>query len=210
MERVTRRELFVPREISDLSVARLLPVESLFFYVGLIALGLLTVVSISRARWVIYAALVITLIPAVITEDNPNIMRASAFAVLSPLFSAAGIVWLYSKAAGHRQVRRFYYPAVGSAIALTAAVIILRYSQSIMFREAHFQNFLVLLNTKVGGHQQRYSRVYMERCGTVDWMYTIAFTGIKPAQYQAMQKEFWSDGMDHFTRVGKFHFRSKA
>ncbi|MDQ3081540.1 MAG: glycosyltransferase family 39 protein, partial [Gemmatimonadota bacterium] len=64
--------LFVPREIADLSVARLLPAEIFFFYLGLVMLAFLPVRSVGRARWIVYAALAITLLPAVLTEDNPN------------------------------------------------------------------------------------------------------------------------------------------
>ncbi len=201
--------LFVPREIADLAVARLLPTEIMFFYVGLLVLAFIPEARVGRARWMVYAALVITLLPAVLTEDNPNTMRASAFAVLSPLFSAAGIVWLYGRISTHGKLRGLYYPVVGTVIVASAALLIFKYSQSVMFREAHFQNFLVLLNTRVGRYQKDYSHVFMERYGSQPYIYVVAFNGIKPAEFQSMTREFRSDGMDYFTRVGKFRLMSR-
>ncbi len=202
--------LFVPREIADLTVARLLPAEILFFYLGLVVVAFMKPASISRARWIVYAALIITLLPAVLTEDNPNTMRASAFAVLAPLFSAAGIVWVYARISAHRRIRGVYLPAVGSVIVASAAVLIFRYSQSLTFREAYFQNFLVLLNSRVGRYQAGYSQVFIERYGSQPYIYVVAFTGLTPAAFQSARRESWSDGMDHFTRVGKFQLLSRA
>lgn len=201
--------LFVPREIADLTVARLLPAEIVFFYLGLIVLAVMQINSVSRARWMVYAAFVITLLPAVLTEDNPNTMRASAFAVLSPLFSAAGIVWLYARIGARRSLRRFYYPVVGTALTASAALLIFRYSQSVMFREAHFQNFLVLLNTRVGRYQKDYSPVFMELYGSHPYLYVAAFAGMRPAEFQLVGKVSWNNGMDHVTRLGKFHLLSR-
>lgn len=201
--------LFVPREIADLAVARLLPPEILFFYLGLITLALMKEREPGRSRWMVYAALVITLLPAVLTEDNPNTMRASAFVVLSPLFSAAGVVWLYAHLKTRAVVQRLYYPLVGAVVTASAALLIYRYSQSVMFREAYFQNFLVQLNTRVGQYQKSFSPIFMEKYGSQQYIYVVAFNGMRPREFQRTAKVFVSDGMDRFIQVGKFHLLSR-
>jgi hypothetical protein len=47
-------------------------------------------------------------------------------------------------------LQRIYYPVVAAVLVLSAGTIIYRYSRSIMFREAYYQNFLVHLDSALG------------------------------------------------------------
>nr|MDQ3082559.1 hypothetical protein [Gemmatimonadota bacterium] len=126
-----------------------------------------------------------------------------------PLFSAAGIVWLYDRLGARERLRRLYYPVVGTAIAASAVLLIFEYSRSVMFREAHFQNFLVHLGTRVGRYDQNHEQVYLELYGSHPYVYVAAFGGIAPKDFQMMGKVGWSNGMDHFTRLGKFQWLTR-
>lgn len=201
--------LFVPRDYSDLTVARLLPPEILFFYAGLAGLALISFRRGSGAKWYIYLALVISMLPAALTTGNPNTLRSSGMAVLTPLISAAGIVWIGRLLAKRETLRRIYYPAVVAAIVLTAGAIIYRYSQSILFREAYYQNFLVHLDTALGRKQKDFDAVIIERYGTQRYMYVASFTGMTPQEFHRAPKVIYSDGMDSFRRLGKYYFVSR-
>ncbi|HLE56056.1 MAG TPA: hypothetical protein VJB15_03165, partial [Rhodothermia bacterium] len=84
--------------------------------------------------------------------------------------------------------------------------IVYRYSRSIMFREVGFQNFLVKLDTTLGRYQKGFDAVVVERYGSQRHLYVAAFTGMTPREFHRSPKKVYSDGMDHFTRLGKYHF----
>jgi 4-amino-4-deoxy-L-arabinose transferase-like glycosyltransferase len=203
---LTPTYLFVPRGYSDLSIARLLPPEILFFYVGLVALALISFRPESRAKWYIYAAMAISMLPAALTTGNPNTLRSSGMAVLTPFFSAAGIIWIGSLFAKRPTIRRFYYPAVVAVLVLSAGAIIYRYSRSTLFRSAYYQTFLMHLDAEIGRRQKDYDAVVIETYGTQRYMYVASFTGMTPREFQKAPKVIYSDGMDRFRRLGKYYF----
>lgn len=204
------RYLFVPRTYSALTIARLLPPEIIFFYAGLIGLALLPTKNAPQAKWYIYYAAAVAILPSAITIGGGNTLRTSGMTVLTPLFSAAGIVWLRRLIPARSQLKRFYYPLVIIALVGSSAAIIYRYSQSVMFREAYFQNFLIRLDRAVGRHAPSYDAVILEDYGSERNVYVAAFSGMKPREYQRAPKRLLSDGMDHFTRLGKYYFVRKA
>jgi 4-amino-4-deoxy-L-arabinose transferase-like glycosyltransferase len=203
---LTPTYLFVPRGYSDLTVARLLPPEILFFYVGLFALALVSLRRGSEAKWFIYVALVISMLPAALTTGNPNTLRSSGMAVLTPLISAAGIIWIGNLIAKRATLRRIYYPAVVAVLVLSAGAIIYRYSRSVLFRSAYYQNFLIHLDTELGRKQKDYDAVIIEKYGTERYMYVASFTGMTPREFQQAPKWILSEGMDQFRRLGKYYF----
>jgi len=203
---LTPTYLFIPRGYSDLTVARLLPPEILFFYVGLVALAIISFRKGSEAKWYIYAALVISMLPAALTTGNPNTLRASGIAVLTPFFSAAGIIWIGHLLAKRPALRRIYYPAVVGVLVFSAGTIIYRYSRSILFREAYYQNFLVHLDTALGRKQKDYDAVIIEKYGSQRYMYVASFTGMTPQEFHKAPKVIYSDGMDRFRQLGKYYF----
>jgi hypothetical protein len=203
---LTPTYLFVPRGYSDLSIARLLPPEILFFYVGLVALALISFRPGSRAKWYIYAAMVISMLPAALTTGNPNTLRSSGMAVLTPFFSAAGIIWIEELFAKRAKLRRLYYPTVVTVFVLSAGAIIYRYSRSTLFRSAYYQTFLTHLDSEIGRRQKDYDAVVIETYGTQRYMYVASFTGMTPREFQQAPKVIYSDGMDRFRRLGKYYF----
>jgi hypothetical protein len=130
--------------------------------------------------------------------------------VLTPLFSAAGILWLYSLLPDRISLRRIYYPAVVLAVIGSSALIIYRYSTSVMFRSLGFQNFLTHLDAKVGRHSKDFDAVILENYGSERHLYVAAFGGMSPREFQRSPKVLYSDGMDHFTRLGKYYFVQRS
>jgi len=198
--------LFIPRNYSALTVARLLPPEFLFFYSGLIGMALLPRRSPGLEKWTVYFALVVAILPAAISIQSPHTLRTSGMTVLTPLFSAAGIVWLYSLLPDRIRIRRLYYPMAVFAVDGSAAIIVYRYSTSVMFRSLNFQNFLTYLDSTVGRHANDFNAVILENYGSEQNLYVAAFGGMSPREFQRSPKALYSDGMDHFTRLGKYYF----
>jgi 4-amino-4-deoxy-L-arabinose transferase-like glycosyltransferase len=200
--------LFYPGHSIALSVARLLPPEVVFFYLGLVTLAVLRGPPESRGRYYVYAAIFIVILPCTLTGANPDPIRASGMVILTPLFSAAGVVFLYRLLSGRQLVRRLYYPAVTCIMLSASAFLIYHYSHSRRWKEEWFQHFLVLLDTAVGKHERAFDAVIIEKYGTQRYIYTAAFSGMTPRQFQRAPKALYSSGMDQFERLGKYYFVS--
>jgi hypothetical protein len=198
--------LFVPRKYEALTVARLLPPEFIFFYAGLIGMASLPTRLPSWGKWQLYFALVVSILPAAVSLQSPHPLRTSGMTVLTPLFSAAGIVWLYKLIPARITIRRLYYPIVVLVLVGSSALIIYRYSTSEMFRSLGFQNFLTQLDTRVGRYVDRFDAVVVENYGSQRSIYVATFTGMKPQEFQRSPKILYSDGMDNFMRLGKYYF----
>jgi 4-amino-4-deoxy-L-arabinose transferase-like glycosyltransferase len=198
--------LFVPRTLRGLTVARLLPTEAPFFYAGLATLPLLAVRPGSRGRAYLYIALFVAILPAALTTDNPATMRASAMAVLTPLFSAAGIVFIGGLVKNEVLRRRYYYPLTIGVLLLTSAAMVYRYARSEVYRELSFQKIGVDLGEAVGRHQANYDAVIVEKSVSQSYLYIAAFTPITPQEFHRVPKRLYSVGMDTYTRLGKYHF----
>jgi hypothetical protein len=199
--------LFIPRGYSDLSVARLLPPEILFFYAGLIGLAFIALRRGAEPKWQIYVALAISMLPAALTTGNPNTLRSSGMAVLTPLISAAGILWIARSFARRPNLQRIYYPIVAAVLVVTAGAIIYRYSRSILFREAYYQNFLVHLDSALGKKQKDYDAVIIENYGSQRYMYVASFTGMHPREFQRAKKVILSEGNGSLPPAREILFR---
>lgn len=198
--------LFVPRKYEALTVARLLPPEFIFFYAGLISMAQLPTRLPSWGRWHLYFALVVAILPAAVSLQSPHPLRTSGMTVLTPLFSAAGIVWLYKLIPARIPIRRLYYPMVVLILAGSSALIIYRYSTSVMFRSLGFQNFLTHLDTRVGRYADSFDAVVVENYGSERSLYVATYAGMTPREFQRSPKILYSDGMDNFMRLGKYYF----
>lgn len=198
--------LFWPGEIFDMSSARLIPAELPFFYLGILALALMKTNEGGRAKWLLYASIVISILPAALTTGNPNALRASGFLTLSPFFSAAGFLLIGSWITSERVRRLVYYPAAIAAVLLSASVLIVWYIRSPVYREAYFQKVQVDLAAKLGGYEDNFDRIIIVRSGTQEYIYIASFTPMTPEEFQGMPKDFSSEGMDAFRQLGKYTF----
>jgi 4-amino-4-deoxy-L-arabinose transferase-like glycosyltransferase len=202
--------LFMPPMLRGLTVARLLPPEILFFYAGLIGLGLLSVRSQSRARVYVYLAMAIALTPAALTTGNPSTMRASGIAVLTPIFSAAGLLVLARLVRNSSLRRKVYYPLAIGSIVLAFTVVAYRYARSPYFRELSFQKIAVDMAQKAGALQTGYDAILIGQYVSIPYIYLAAFAPIPPREFQRMPKRLYSTGMDTFTRLGKYYFVAES
>jgi 4-amino-4-deoxy-L-arabinose transferase-like glycosyltransferase len=198
--------LFVPPMLRGLTVARLIPAEAPFFYIGLIALAYMAVRSRSRARSYIYGALLITILPAAITTDNPATMRTSAIAVLTPLFSAAGIVFVGSLVKDEVKRRRIYFPGVVGVLLVAFVAVTYRYVKSEYWRELSYQELGVRLGRAMAKNAGDYDAVIAGWEVSQSYLYIAAFTPIHPREFLALPKRLIDVGMDKYLSMGKYHF----
>ena len=150
------------------------------------------------------------ILPAGITKDPPATMRTTAMAVLTPLFSAAGIVVIGTMIRNELTRRRFYYPAVVGALLLTSFAVTYRYSRSEYFRELSFQEIGVRMGKALGGDAGGYDEVILGPHVSQAYLYIAAFSPITPEQFHQMPKRLYSIGMDRYTQMGKYHFVTES
>lgn len=205
--------LFLPDMAETyLTSVRLLPVELVLFYPGLLLLNALRGATASRFRPWLYAFLLIALLPAALSNQNPHSLRASGFAVLAPLFSAATVtmLWEWSK---RRGVSRTIIGAAFLALLLGNAVVVaILYMTDPLARAQRMQPEITLAARKVAVRQAGFAHVYVENAGYQPYLYFVAFTGMTPREYLRAPRQFGSGRghMDDVRRIGKYYFLDRA
>ncbi len=207
----TPRYLFWP-DLSEvfLTTIRLLPVEAVFLPVGLLTLWRLNGWNIPRFRILLYAALLIAVLPAAITFPNPHALRAASSAILFPLFSAAGVVAIYDWLSSRPSLSRAFAGVAGLGIVASFCFAAYMYLLSPAAKDFRMQNALVQAALKVSRQLENHDRIFISDEGvSMPYLYYVAFTGMTPREYQSAPKEFISvDGWDAARRVGRFYFRT--
>lgn len=198
--------LFAPGSIFDLSVARLLSVELPFFYLGVLGLWRLRGERQTRTTWHIYVASAIAILPGAITVGSPNALRASGFIVLSPFFSAGGLLLIASWIRTERLRRQVYVPLAVGLVLVNAAVLVHWYATSWVYKEAFYQKVVVDAAKKVGEYKSSFDQVIIERYGTQEYIYYVSFAPIAPRDFQRGPRSHYSTGMDEFTAIGPLRF----
>jgi 4-amino-4-deoxy-L-arabinose transferase-like glycosyltransferase len=206
------RYLFSPnmRE-TFLTSARLLPAEAVFFSVGLLTLWKLPVKETPRFRAFLYIGLAVSLLPAVVTNQNPHSLRAGAFAMLAPLVSAAGALALRDWLLGKGVRRRVLNVAFSMSLIASFAFVSYMYLGGPNPRRQRMQFGLVEASKKLSRYQANHPRVFVELADIQPYIYVAAFSGMTPRQFQLAEKEVLEkDGWDVVRRLGKYFFRSPA
>jgi len=205
------RYLFRP-DINEvfLTTVRLLPVEVVFFPLGLAMLWRMQGWRIPRFRLFLYVALLIAVLPAAVTFPNPHPLRAASCAVLIPFFSAAGVATIQRWLEARRQLRMLFRVVLPATILGSFCFVAYMYLFSASARGLRMQNALVQTAVKLRPHLKTHERVFIADEGVVQpYLYYVAFTGMRPRDFQEAPKEIHSvGGWDAVRRVGKFHFRS--
>ncbi len=197
-------------ESNNLSVARLLSVEALFFYIGLILLAWVIKKTNVFNPLYLYILLFLAILPSALTYDSPHALRASSSIILLPLFSAAGVLFVWERLKNLHLKKAF----VGIMLVLIVSntfVWVYRYANDYSLRIDNQQHGLVKLCKNLNQHVSGYDRVYIEDQGNQPYIYVATYCGITPAAFQAsLKKVNQSDTWDHFTQLGKYYFYSKS
>lgn len=202
------RYLFVPNMINvGMASARLLPVEIIFLYAGLLMMWKMSFNGPGRFRYWLYAVLLVCMIPAALTRDLST-MRTSISVIILPLFSAAG-VFMIGRAAQQIGIgRRLYVAGAASGIAASFAFVAYMYLFSATANGHQSSYALTEAVIKVRGYTDRYDSVFVENDTLIhSEMYVAAFTRMHPSEYQRSVKQVvdWN-GWDNFVQLGKYRF----
>lgn len=194
-----------------LTSARLLPVEAIFFTVGILTLWRLRAKETPRFRIFLYLGLLISLIPAAVTNQNPHSLRAGAFSVLAPLISAAGAIACRNWLVGRGLSRRIIDTTFAISLIASFAFVAYMYLGGPNPRLQRMQFGLVQATRKLPPYQQDHPRIFVELRDIQPYIYVTAFSGMKPAEFQRAPKEILErNTWDVVRRVGKYFFRTSA
>jgi 4-amino-4-deoxy-L-arabinose transferase-like glycosyltransferase len=198
--------LFWPAMVdTGLTSARLLPIETAFFYLGLLTLWMLRPPSGRRFVGYTYALFLLALVPAVITH-SPHSIRVSAIISLLPIFSAAGFQSL-GNVFKRTRLGPLYYPAAVTGIVASFVFVAYTYVYSPKAPGQRSNNALVNVGTRLKFVQSRYDSIFVTDSASHPDLYIVAFSGMTPAEFQRAPKVIESrNGWDVAHRIGKYFF----
>lgn len=200
---------FTFKTYNNLSVGRLLMVEFLPFYIGLILLH-----RVISKRQVItpgyfYFLLFSAILPAVLTKDNPHALRAASLIVLLPFVTAAGILLIH-RAIASPFFKKAFFVTAAMLIVLNGISVTKAYVRSEDLRSQSMQPLLTKAIKKLALYQDNYPTIYIESGSNEPYIYVLTFCNIKPQEFQHADIEKTSNGWDDFQKMGKYYFLSKA
>jgi len=194
---------------NNLSVARLLTVEVLFFYVGLFFIYKVIDRSQVLTPFSIYFLLFASIIPGALTVDNPHALRSSGLAILLPLITAAGIkvVYVYIK---QNICKKIFITASVVIVLWNAIYFIEMYIESENLRSQGMQVLLVKSSKKLNDFKDNYDKIYVEITGNQQYIYLLSYCNIKPREFQTADIEMNYGDWDDFRRLGKYYFVNQS
>jgi len=195
-------------EYNNLSIARLIPIEVIPFYIGL---ATITSLIKPRYRWFrpyLFIFLATAAVPAALTNANPHALRSSTLLILSPLFSSAGIISI-SSILSSRACRLASMVIMNLLCATCAAWTIATYTQDRDLRGANQQNELVLMSQTLDSFEDSYEQVMIQDGGNQPYIYVISYCKISPADFISAEKRFSQGTWHHFYQVGKYYFMQR-
>ena len=197
-------------ESNNLSIARLLPVEGIFFYLGLILFCIVFKKTHVFNPIFLYVFLFLAILPSALTESSPHALRASASMILIPLFSAAGVVFIWERFKKER-IKSVFVGVLIIAILSNAYLFVNTYANDPYLRSDNQQHGLVKLCKDLNLHTSGYSSIYIEDLGNQPYIYVASYCGMTPEEFQLGEKEYdKSSDWDHFRKLGKYYFYSKS
>ena len=156
-----------------------------------------------------YLLILIAILPAAVTLDNPHDLRASQFMVLAPMISASGVMSLinFFKSIS---VQRGIYFLVLITVVVNAGIFIYQYSQSYELRNVYQQHDLVELAENINVEGKDCSKIFIQDIENQPYIYLTVFTGISPMEFQSMQKSINTNWIwDLYKQLGRFYFQNK-
>ncbi|MCC3157223.1 glycosyltransferase family 39 protein [Hymenobacter sp. 15J16-1T3B] len=193
------------------TVARLLMIECLFFYLGMFLIH--KVVSKNQAikPAYIYALLFMAVLPSALTRENPHALRASGLTVLLPLLSAAGIVLVYKHI--NNAVLRNAFVAVTVGLALWNAKYFLQeYTASDTLIKETMPALTAKGIERLNNYKDWYDTVVLDKTGDGSqmYLYVASYCGMTPEEFQRAEKRYDAYGWDEFKQLGKYHFLNQS
>ncbi len=194
-------------EFNNLSIGRRLSIELIFFYFGLILFYFLFKKNGKINITYIYIVLIITILPAAITKDNPHALRASASILLYPLFSGVAIYYLF-ELIKNKIFGKIIIVSTLFLIAINGFYNVSKYTKNIGLQAQGAQYGQVAMYTTMEKYQKDYEKVYVQLYGAFQYVFIASYTKMHPTEFQTAQKKINKSGWYQCTQLGKYHILS--
>ncbi len=194
-------------EFNNLSIGRRLTLELIFFYFGLVIFYYMFKSNKKINIKYIYAILLITVLPAAITKDNPHALRASASILLYPLFSGIAMYFLFELI----KLKKFGGPIIIITLLLFAfngMYNINKYLQNKLLQAQGAQYGQVAMYNGMNKFHKNYENVYIQLYGAFQYLFVASYTNMPPNEFQTTEKIYTKKGWYVLTKLGKFQFLS--
>lgn len=192
-------------EFNNLSIGRLLAVEIGFFYVGLFLFYIIFIKNKKLEVRLTYIFLVVSLIPAAITQDNPHALRTSVAILIFPLFTGASFLFFIEKLQSYKFGLALSFILIG-ALVVNSAYYIKLYSKSMPLRAKGQQYGQVAMYQKMKQYDKYFENVHIQLFGAFQYLFVASYCDIKPKEYQLSEKVYTKAGWYDFKKLGKYSF----
>ena len=196
---------FSSKKYNNLSVARLLTVEVLVFYVGLFfvhkAINPKQAIKPSYVYLILFAAI----LPSALTVDNPHALRSSSLLAVLPFITAAGIKVIHQFISNH-SLKTIFIVVTPILIIWNGLFFINTYINSEELKNLGMQALLVKASKKMNELKDDYDKIYVEINGNQQYIYILTYCNIAPQDFQAGDIEMNYAEWDDFRRMGKYYF----
>jgi hypothetical protein len=200
--------LFFSFGYNNMSIARLIKIEFIFFYLGLIFFYKVLHPMTKFKAWNLYLLIFLAIFPSSLTVNNPQALRASSLVILYPMVTAAGFILLFNFLKNNK-VKYAFLGIFIVLILLNSIKIIYKYLNSMKLINQSHQNELVKMSMKVNELKNNYSNIYIQNLGIQPYIYIASYSDLKPSQFQKTKKVYENLGVDKFHQLGKYYFFDK-
>lgn len=180
----------------DLTPFRLLIVAFPFFYFGLVLIS-----KRKTINWICYIYLLICIIPASLTTNNPHALRAASASLIYPLFIVIGWQFLVEKLPAKHQLKA----KLGYVILILSCFYFQfrLYLTDPRLREPVFQFDTSEIYNKVQS-QYSESNLIIEHHGNQPYIYYLVNSSINPNEFKQMEVKYHTShyGFDLFDQIG--------
>lgn len=196
------------KSYNNLSIGRLLTVEFLPFYIGLVLLRRVISKNQVITAGYFYCLLFMAVIPGVLTKDNPHALRGASLMVLAPFITAAGMLLIY-RAINRRFFQKAFLTLAVVLIVLNGVSFAKTYVRSEELRGQSMQVLLSKSVQKLATYQDKYVNIYIEKGSNEPYIYVLTFCHIKPQEFQRATIKMKAGGWDEFEKMDKYYFLTK-
>ncbi len=201
--------LFFSFDYNNMSIARLIKIEFLFFYIGLFFFNkIVRKDSIFKVRHLLFL-IVLAILPSAITVNNPHALRASSGILLYPMVTAAGILYV-QKLITITKFKRSFIPLILVIIILNWTRIMFKYLDKSEIANIAHQHELVFLAKKVNQIKENYDYIFIENHGIQPYLYLAYYCNMRPSQFQTAQKKIIEKDLDKFVQMSNFYFFDRS
>lgn len=200
--------LFLSFGYNNMSIARLLKIEMIFFYFGVFVFYLIIKQNSFFKAWHLYLLMFLAVLPSATTMNNPHALRASSLVILYPMVSAAGFCWVLDFVK-NQKIKIAFVSLFVIGVLANSTQLMWKYLNDWNLKNYSHQSELVEMSKKINLLKNDYSKIHIQNLGIQPYIYIASYCEITPKDFQKMKKVYENQGLDKFIQLDKYYFFDK-